>query len=215
MQFTHALFDMDGTLVDSMQYWDEVCSEYLRQVGLNSEEVFDTLKPMTLPQTAHYLESEFGIQISEKEIVSQMQRIMLEHYKNDVQVKPGVREYLEALKQKGVKMCVVSSTSEPLLKVCLNRHGLTSYFAFLLSAEDVGKGKADPDIYYEAARRLGADPKSTMVFEDAMIAGLTAKRAGFLTTAIYDENSDEEWDAFHSQTDFAFRDWNEALQNLS
>ncbi len=205
---------MDGTLVDSMGYWDEVCGEYLRSVGLYSEEVFDKLKPMTLPQTAKYLETEFHVSISPKEIITHMCRIMLGHYQNDVQAKSGIHEFLGALKKKGIRMCVVSSSPDDLVKTCLQRHDLLQYFEFLLSAEEVGKGKTDPDIYFEAAKRLDASPESTMVFEDAMIAGLTAKRAGFLTTAIFDDNSVEEWDDFRKETDFAFRDWDEALHTL-
>ena len=212
MHFTSAMFDMDGTLVDSMGYWDEVCGEYLRQIGLYTEEIFDKLKPMTLPQTAAYLDSEFGISVSQEDIIQDMCRIMLDHYRNDVQAKPGIHAYLDALQKKGVRMCVVSSSPDALVKACLEQHDLLRYFEFLISAEEVGKGKTEPDIYYEAAKRLGASPETTMVFEDAMIAGLTAKRAGFLTTAIFDDNSVEQWDDFRVQTDCAFKTWNDALQ---
>ncbi len=215
MQFTHALFDMDGTLVDSMGYWDEVCGEYLREAGLYTEEIFDILKPMTLPQTAEYLEAEFGIPVPLEEIKSKMCRIMLGHYQNDVEPKPGVRAFLQAMQNKGVRMCVVSSSPDLLVETCLKRHDLTQFFEFLLSAEEVGKGKTDPDIYLEAAKRLNAEPQNTLVFEDAMQAGLTAKNAGFPTAAIYDTNSAAEWDAFRTQTDFAFADWDEALRILS
>lgn len=212
MQFSYALFDMDGTMVDSMGYWGEVCGEYLRLVGVYSEEIFDILKPMTLPQTAEYLRTEFGISVSPDEIETHMCRIMRVHYERDVTAKKGIYAFLNALKKKGVRMCVVSSTPEDLIRECLQRLGLSDYFEFLLSAEEVGKGKTEPDIYFEAAKRLNADPQSTMVFEDAMTAGLTAKKAGFLTAAVFDENSAEEWDAFRVQTDVAFHDWDEALR---
>ena len=215
MHFTHALFDMDGTLVDSMGYWDEVCGEYLRQVGLYSEVVFETLKPMTLPQTAEYFESEFGIKVPVEKMEKEMCRIMLDHYENDIEVKPGVQAFLEAMQKKGIRMCVVSSSPTLLVETCLKRHRLTQYFEFLLSADEVGKGKTDPDIYFEAARRLGVEPQNTLVFEDAMPAGLTAKRAGFPTAAIFDETSAVEWDEFRKQTDFAFADWDEALRTLA
>lgn len=208
------MFDMDGTLVDSMGYWDEVCGEYLKEVGLYSEVVFNTLKPMTLPQTAEYFESEFGIKVPVEKMEKQMCRIMLAHYEQDVQAKPGVHEFLQAMKNKGVRMCVVSSSPDLLVETCLKKHDLTKYFDFLLSADAVGKGKTDPDIYLEAARRLGADPKNTLVFEDALPAGLTAIRAGFPTAAIFDENSAEEWDAFCDEADLSFSDWNEALRAL-
>lgn len=208
------MFDMDGTLVDSMGYWGEVCGEYLRHVGLYTEEIFDTLKPMTLPQTAEYLETEFHVSISPEEIIAHMCRIMLGHYQNDVQAKPGVHAYLDALQKQGVRMCVVSSSPDDLVETCLRRHDLLRYFDFMISAEEVGKGKTEPDIYFEAAKRLGTKPETTIVFEDALIAGRTAKRAGFLTAAIFDENSFEEWDTFRKETDYAFRDWDEARQAL-
>lgn len=214
MQFTHVLFDMDGTLVDSMGYWDDVCGEWLRSAGLYSEELFDILKPMTLPQTAEYLESNFNMSVPLDEVVQRMYSIMQVHYEKDVELKAGVRSFLDEMQKKGVRMCVVSSTHRSLVELCLKRHNLTDYFEFVLSAEEVGKGKTDPDIYLEAAKRLGAEPQNCLVFEDAMAAGLTARRAGFLTAAIYDDNSDAAWDAFRTQTDLAFRDWDEARKML-
>lgn len=212
MQFKHAIFDMDGTLVDSMKFWDAVCGEFLRELGVYSEEVFDILKPMTVPQTADYLKSAFGIECDPQDMVDEMCRIMQSHYENDVQPKPGVYAFLEAVHQKGIPMCVASSTPVYLIEICLQRLKLRHFFDFLVSAEEVGKGKDDPGIYLETAKRLNACPQSTMVFEDAIIAGVTAKSAGFQTAAIFDETSETEWDAFRKETDFAFRDWHEALQ---
>ena len=214
MDFTFAIFDMDGTLVDSMGYWDAVCAEFLTELGVYSEEVFDQLKPMTVPQSAEFLKTEFGISRSPQEVIERMCAIMQAHYENDVQPKSGVYDFLDALQQRGVRMCVASSTPVYLIDICLKRLQMRRYFDFLLSAEEVGTGKNEPYIYLETAKRLGAKPAETMVFEDAMIAGITAKRAGFRTAAIYDENSAQEWDAFSAQTDFAFADWHEALKAL-
>lgn len=214
MQFTHAIFDMDGTLVDSMQYWETVCGEFLRELGIDSEEIIEVLKPMTVPQTADYLRDEFGITGSPQEMTNRMCSIMRGHYETDVQPKPGVYAFLEALRKKGVRMCVASSTPDDLIDLCLQRLGLRDCFEFLLSAETVGKGKDAPDIFLEAAARMHAEPQNTMVFEDALIAAETAKRAGFQTAAIFDEVGAAEWDKFRQKADVAFNDWHEALQIL-
>ncbi len=215
MQFTHAIFDMDGTLVDSMGYWDAVCGELLRELGIYSDDMIETLKPMTVPQTAEYLKTAFGIEGSPKEMISRMCGIMQTHYENDVQPKPGVYDFLDSMQKKGVRMCVASSTPDDLIDICLHRLKMRHYFDFLLSAEEVGKGKTDPDIFLLAANRLNATPQNTMVFEDSMMAADTAKRAGFQTAALYDDTGHTEWDTFRRKADCAFADWHEALRSLN
>ena len=215
MQFTYGIFDMDGTLVDSMGYWDEVCGEFLRELGVYSEQVIEILKPMTVPQTADYLKSAFGIEGSAQDMTDRMCRIMQAHYENDVLPKLGIYAFLDAMQKKGVRMCVASSTPIDLIDLCLQKLKMRHYFDFLLSAEEVGRGKDAPDIFLKAAERLGAVPQATMVFEDSMMAANSAKRVGFLTAAIYDKIGDAEWDTFRKTADVSFRDWQEALQIIT
>ena len=210
MQYHYAIFDMDGTLVDSMKYWDMVCTEFLHAQGIFDESVFDILKPMTVEQTADYLKDNFGCPLSPAEMSAQMCGFMREHYLHDVQIKPGVPAFLQSMRSNGVRMCVASSSPIDLVELCLRTVGLFDYFDFIVSAETVGKGKTDPDIYWYASDKLGGSPDDTIVFEDALGAGMTAKRAGYTVAAVYDETSAEEWTDFCAIADYSVSDWRTA-----
>ena len=132
---------------------------------------------------------------------------MKELYQNVILEKPGVRAYLERLRNEGVRMCVVSSTPEPLIRICLERLGLMPFFSFILSCETVGKGKEEPDAYFAAATRLGAAPSDTAVYEDSPTALMTAKRAGFYAVAVYDESSADQWTETSRNADAIISDW--------
>ena len=203
----YAIFDMDGTLVDSMQYWDQVCCDFIREQNIYEEGLMETINPMTFEQMIDYLNDRFGLHLSADEMFGRMRELMREHYLHDVRIKPGVIRFLDRLAAQGIPMCVASTTPTYLIELCLERLDLRKYFTFALSAEDVGKGKTEPDIYLTAAQRLGGKPEDTMVFEDAMQAGKTAKNAGFFVTAVYDEVSKFEWDAFKAFADCIVEDW--------
>ena len=107
-----------------------------------------------------------------------------EHYRSDVPLKPGVKAYLERLRGRGCRLCVATATAEPLARQCLSRLGVDGFFDFILSCETLGVSKDRPDVFLEAARRLGATPGETAVFEDALYAARTAREAGFYTVAV-------------------------------
>ena len=138
-----AVFDMDGTLVDSMGYWNRLSVEFLRRKGVSSvpADVLEAIKPMTMSESAALFVQVFSLEDTPERIEEEMNHMMDEHYHRDIPLKEGIREYLEDLHQKGVAMCVASATAEPLMEACLSRLGVRSYFEFLLSCETVGAGK--------------------------------------------------------------------------
>ena len=207
---------MDGTLVDSMAYWRQLGEEYLRAKGVTGElePVLQQTKPMTMLESAALFIREFGLSGTPETIAAEMDGVMDEHYKNDVPLKPGVREYLDRLHRRGVRMCVASATPEPLIRVCLTRLGVAEDFQFLLSCDAVGKGKNSPDVFLEAARRLGAEPGETAVFEDALYAAETARAAGFYTVGVYDSGGARHWDRMSQVADELIPDWAEAATML-
>ena len=211
-----AIFDMDGTLVNSMPFWDRVCGELLEQMDIETpvEELMDTLKPMTIAQTAEYLNARYHKTLSVRELSDGMCSVMLTHYQTDVPLKDGVVPFLDALQKSGVRMCVASSSPTRLIEACLNRLGLAGYFECMLSAETVGKGKTEPDIFLAAADAFGAEPADVVVFDDALTAGRTAQKAGFRVAAVYDEGGHAEWETFRREADYAVTDWDHALQAL-
>ena len=129
------------------------------------------------------------------------------HYYKDIPLKKGIKEYLNELYNSGTIMCVASATAVPLIEACLKRLGIIEYFSFLLSCETLGVGKSKPDIYYEAARRLGAEPKNIAVYEDALYAALTAKKAGFYVIGVFDESSEKNFSNLKEISDEIILEW--------
>ncbi len=211
-----AIFDMDGTLVDSMGYWQRLSGEYLASKGVteNTEPVLERIKAMTVAEAAALFVQAFRLPGTAEDVAAEMNAMMDEHYRRDIPLKRGVPDYLERLRQAGVRMCVASATAGELMEACLSRLDAAKYFEFLLSCEEVGSGKSRPDVFLEAARRLGAKPPEIAVYEDALHAALTARRAGFYTVAVYDDSSRSAWEKLTALTDEAIADWSAAGQTL-
>jgi len=207
MNKKYAIFDMDGTLVDSMGYWQHLASEFLAAKGILhvSEKLQEQIKPMTTLESAALFLKEFRLSGNPETIAGEINAVMDRHYRRDIPLKKGIRDYLEHLRGKGVRMCVASATAEPLAEACLKRLGILGYFDFLLSCETVGAGKNSPAVYLAAAERMGAPAKDIAVFEDAWFALETAKKAGFYVVGVYDESASEYWEKICRMADETIR----------
>lgn len=206
-----AIFDMDGTLVDSMGFWERLGREYLAEKGVTGDldALMERTKPMTVTESAAFFLREFSLPGTPEDAAAELNVLMARHYRADVPAKPGVGAYLERLRRSGMRMCVASATAEPLMRDCLRRLGLERYFEFLLSCEEVGAGKDGPAVYFAAAARLGASPAETAVYEDALHALETAQRAGFYTVGVYDASGATKWDTVKKIANETIRDWRE------
>jgi HAD superfamily hydrolase (TIGR01509 family) len=211
-----AIFDMDGTLVDSMVYWKHLASEFLESKGVQeiASAVLERIKPMTMTESAALFIEEYGLSGTAESVAAEMNAMMDEHYRRDIPLKPGVSAYLEALQRKGTAMCVASATAEDLMDACLTRLGVAHYFSFLLSCETVGSGKNRPDVYWESAKRLSAEPTEIAVYEDALYAANTARQAGFYTVAVRDDSNQPHWETLTALADEVILDWKTAAQTL-
>lgn len=213
MDKRYCIFDMDGTLVDSMGYWERLGIEYLVERGVTeerAEQAFGEISSMTLFQAVEFLLDTLHLSGTAQEMIDGMQQVMENHYRHDVLLKPGIRDYLETLKSRGCRMCVATATAEPLAKLCLERLGIGRYFEFLLSCESLGVGKGSPDIYLLAAEKMGSKPEETAVFEDALYAAQTAKRAGFYTVGVKDAGHRCNWEQLSVLADEAVEAWQDA-----
>lgn len=209
-----AIFDMDGTLVDSMVFWKHLAEEFLLGKGVRNiaPEILERIKPMTMAESAALFRQEYGLAGTAEELAVEMNAMMDRHYRSDIPLKSGAAAYLSALARRGVTMCVASATAQELMAACLDRLGVAHYFSFLLSCEAVGAGKDRPDVYLAAARQLNAPPEEIAVYEDALYAAKTAKEAGFYTVAVPDESSRQHWETLTALTDETILDWQQAAQ---
>ena len=205
-----AIFDMDGTLIDSMFFWKNLAAEYLSSKGVTRirEDILERIKPMTMSESAALFQREFGL-TGDPEV--EMNAMMDAHYRNDIPLKPGVRNYLQTLRSRGVRMCVASATAEPLMEACLTRLGVRDCFEFLLSCETVGAGKRSPLVYHESAGRLHAAPAEIAVYEDALYAIQTAKDAGFYVVGVYDDSAAKNWQIIEMIADEIILNWEEVV----
>lgn len=190
-----AIWDLDGTLLDSMSAWDHVGENYLRSQGIEPEPDLDeAIAAMSLHQAADYFIEHYGVKQTREELIKGAVAIVDDFYRYDAQLKPHVAELLAQLQQAGVKMCIATATERSLVEAALERCGVLQYFSEIFTCSSVGAGKDEPTIYREAMKFLGTDRSNTMVFEDSLHALTTAKNDGFYVTAVYDsheENQDE------------------------
>lgn len=184
-----AIFDMDGTLTDSMYIWDTAGITYLKQQGKEPEpDLREKLRPLSLPQAASLFQKEYGVTASCGEILQGLKEITEKEYRENVTLKDGVLPLLSDLKANGVLLAVASSSPRSTVLMVLQRLEILSYFDYVVTCEDVGRGKEDPAVYHRAASLMGTDPAHTLVFEDALHAALTASAAGYCVIGVYDES---------------------------
>ena len=189
MRIRGAIFDVDGTLLDSMFIWDTIGEAYLRSIGYQPKEnLNETFKNMSLRQAARYYQTEYGVTQSIDEIMDGVNAMLERYYRFEVPLKPGVAELLERLRQSGVKLCIATATDRHLVEAALDRCGVLSCFGEIFTCNEVGHGKDEPDIFEAALRFLGTRREETLVFDDALYAVRTAKEAGFPVAAVYDSH---------------------------
>ncbi len=189
MRIRGAIFDVDGTLLDSMFIWDTIGEAYLRSIGYQPKEnLNETFKNMSLHQAARYYQTEYGVTLSIDEIMDGVNAMLERYYRFEVPLKPGAAELLERLRQSGVRLCIATATDRHLVEAALDRCGVLSCFGEIFTCNEVGHGKDEPDIFEAALRFLGTRKEETLVFDDALYAVRTAKEAGFPVVAVYDSH---------------------------
>lgn len=202
------IFDMDGTLTDSMTtVWRQAPIAMLEHFGCQARPgLRKTLLSMTIPQAAEYLHQEYGLPMDEVGY-TRLLRQEVNHLYQTVELKPGVREMLARLAQQGARMCICSNTWEAQCREVLSRLGVESYFEFFITAQGE-QSKRRPEVFLEAMQRLGGtDPASCAVCEDAVYAARTAAGAGFYVVGIADEDSRADEPELRSLSRQFLPDW--------
>ena len=191
MAITGAIFDCDGTLVDSMPMWKDVSMSWLfGHFGASTPEgFFERVEPISLMGACEIVHDEYGYGQSSKAVYEEVCAHVREAYASEVELFCGAREFLQELADAGIPMVIASSTPVRELKSALGAHGLLGYFKDIVSTEDVGgRDKEFPDVYLEAQRRLGTPAESTWVFEDAPFGVKTSHDAGFKVVGLMNDH---------------------------
>jgi HAD superfamily hydrolase (TIGR01509 family) len=197
-----AIFDLDGTLINSMKVWDNVAYDYLKSKGiLPSNQLGDILRSMSMQQGADYVRENYPISESSQEIIAGINQFIAGKYEEELALKEGAVELIEALASRKVAMCVATATDYYLAEACLKRVGIYKYLKGIYTCSDLQSGKDEPKIFEHARKQLGTDIESTYVFEDSFYAVKTAKEAGFKVVAVYDEASEKELDQIKEKAD--------------
>ena len=206
MNLRGAIFDVDGTLLDSMSVWDTVGEDYLRSFGIEPKRNFqETVKAMSLYQAARHMQKAYELSLSTAEITAGINGRIEDFYRHDAPLKPGASELLAQLSRRSVKMCLATATDRHLIEAALSRLGVLSYFTEIFTCASVGHGKDEPHIFEAALRCLGTEKAETVVFEDALHAVRTAKAAGFPVAAVCDPHEDGQ-EALRKLADYYLTD---------
>lgn len=182
---TAAIFDMDGTLLDSMWVWQAVDEAFFAARGMVlPEDYARAIQAMTFRETAEFTVDRFRLPESPEQLMEEWNRLSFCEYRDHVRLKPGARDYLERLRAQGVKLGTATNLSTPVMEAVLRSNGVLHLFDALTSGDDVSRGKSFPDIYLLAARRLGVAPGGCVVFDDVLQTIQGIRAAGMTACAV-------------------------------
>lgn len=206
------LFDLDGTLVDSMGMWHDIDVEYLSRFGLAMPpDLQQAIAGISVTQTAIYIKNRFKIEDSIEKIIGDWNDMAIDKYTHHVPLKNGVVDFLEYLNQSNITCAIATSNSKQLSQAVLKSRGIEKYFKTVITGQDIHNGKPEPDIYLEGAKRLEVIPDHCLVFEDVIQGIMAGKAAGMRVCAVEDDYSAKERLSKKELADYYIKDYTDIL----
>ena len=202
------IFDLDGTLLDSMNVWHETDERFLAEKNCVIPEDFSkSVQTLSIDEAADYFIRRFNLNNLTREYVShRIEELVSNEYSSNLQLKPYALETLGMLKKAGIPCCIATATYPSLVNAAADRLHLTDYVDFILTCDEVGESKCSPKIFFECAERFGVKPDEVIVVEDSLHAIETAVAAGFFTVSIDDDFSEPERERIYKLSDFNAQD---------
>ena len=199
------IFDLDGTLLDSLDAWKDVGNTYLKSIGINGDPNLDSMmENMSLKEGAMYIKEHFSLSQSIEKIIQGVCQIVEERYARDIVLNDGVKNFLEKCYQQGHQMCVLTASSSRLAKQALQRLEVLHYFQDVYSCQTIGLSKQDPQCYLETMKHFQIQVEQSGVVEDALYAIQTAKAAGLCVKAIQNKENQKDWQQICQLSDEAY-----------
>jgi HAD superfamily hydrolase (TIGR01509 family) len=208
------IFDLDGTLVDSMWMWKSIDIEYLQRFGIDlPDDLQKNIAGMSFSETALYFKERFDLPDDLDQIKSEWNQMAWNKYRNEVPLKEGVESLLKYLKLKGIPAGIATSNSRELVDLIIEKLQVKEYFTSIRTSCEVNKGKPSPDIYLLVAKDLGVDPSRCLVFEDVLQGIMAGKNANMKVCAVYDTFSEHDQDENRKLADYFIYSMKEVLLN--
>lgn len=210
--FDAIIFDMDGTLVDSMWMWHAIDVEYLGRFGIPlPEHLQEEIEGMSFSETAVYFKETFSLSDSLDTIKADWNAMACDKYRYEVPFKEGVPDFLSQMKSRGIKLGVATSNSRELVEHAAEALSLYRYFSCIMTGCEVARGKPAPDIYLAVAQKLGVLPEKCLVFEDILPGIQAGKAAGMKVCAVEDDYSADVRDRKRALADYFIDSYQELL----
>lgn len=211
-KYKGAIFDLDGTLLDSMHIWHDVDEEFFGRRNLKvTKEYVDVIKNMHLPAAAVYTREKYNLKESTEEIVSEWLELCAEAYLHRVDLKRGAYDFLKMLYDNGIKLAFATASESQVCEGTLRNQGVFDLFSASAYVSEINIGKTQPHIYLLAAERLGVDPSQCIVFEDIIEGIRSAKKGGFDTCGVYDKSSQRDEAEIRKIADYYINSFEELL----
>ena len=209
----YIIFDLDGTLIDSMPVWRGTGSCFLNNHNFPvPENLMEVVKTQTIWQTAEWFRTELGVPMEAEDIVNEIVESVVEAYRHTIPLKDGAMEYLEKMKQEGVEMCILTASEADYILPALDRLDIRKYFSHVLTCTELGEYKNDGKAYLKTMELMGGTVEETVVFEDAYYAVKGAKSVGFPVYAVLDEVvREDDIDKIKETADHYFHSYKELL----
>lgn len=205
--FKGVIFDLDGTLIDSMTVWEDVDRRFLAGYGcIATREISDTVKTMSIRDSADFFIERFSLPATPEQVVTQIEKLVEDEYFTSIPAKPRAAELLEALTADGIRLCIATATYRRLAVAICERLGFSRYIDFLLTCSEVGESKTSPAIFHTCAEKMALAQSTVAVVEDSLHSVKTAVNAGFFTVAVYDEFSSPDWEEIKRTANAAVTD---------
>ena len=206
------IFDLDGTLVDSMWMWKAIDIEYLRRYGHECPDFLQReIEGMSFSETAVYFKETFRLPDTVEEIIAEWMDMVLDQYQNRVPMKPGLKDFLKYVHEKGIRLGIASSNHADLVRAALEGHKIGDFFAAIVTCSEVAHPKPEPDVYLEAARRIQVPAEKCLVFEDIPVGIRAGQSAGMKTCAVRDDYSQEKDGEKRMLADYYIEDYAQIL----